>query len=64
MFRSARTSLTRKKKSLTRSLSKDGLMNSLNRRDKRDIAQLVTLEEVHLIVKRCSDEILERGWFK
>ena len=28
---------------------------------KRDVAQTVTLEEVHLIVKRCADEIRLRG---
>ncbi|CAJ0892034.1 8267_t:CDS:2 [Entrophospora sp. SA101] len=28
---------------------------------KRDLAQTVTLEEVHLIVKRCADKIRERG---
>ncbi|RGB40862.1 hypothetical protein C1646_366288 [Rhizophagus diaphanus] len=28
---------------------------------KRDVAQTITLEEVHLIIKRCSDEIRLRG---
>ncbi|CAG8514570.1 9044_t:CDS:2 [Diversispora eburnea] len=64
MLRGAKTSLVKKKNSIKRTLSKDGLkgrLGSLNKGDTRDIAQLVTLEEVHLIIKRCSDEISERG---
>ncbi|CAG8508343.1 24948_t:CDS:2 [Dentiscutata erythropus] len=61
MFRSARLSLIKKRDSLTRTLSKNGLVKgggSLKRsmttkKAKRDVAEFVSLEEVHLIVKRC-----------
>ncbi|CAG8723495.1 41519_t:CDS:2 [Gigaspora margarita] len=72
MFRSARLSLKKKRDSLTRTLSKNGLVKgggSLKRgmttkKAKRDVAEFVSLEELHLIVKRCADEIRARGLYE
>ncbi|CAG8602003.1 1492_t:CDS:2 [Cetraspora pellucida] len=68
MFRSARLSLQKKKGSLNKSLNKNGLQGGgslkrsiTTRKVQRDVAEFVTLEEVHLIVKRCADEIRARG---
>src|SRR5581483_2990900 len=74
MLRRTKHSLMRKKNSLTRTLSNgNGNGNDKNEKKsirkamsvkkelKRDVAQTVTLEEVHLIVKRCADEIRLRG---
>ncbi|CAG8639987.1 13008_t:CDS:2 [Cetraspora pellucida] len=70
MFRGARHSLLRGKNSLTRTFSKDAFEKgklsfrrsiSMKKDVLRDVTEILTLEEVHLIVKRCADEILERG---
>src|SRR5436190_20436474 len=76
MLRGAKHSLIKKKNSITRTLSNGNGKNnnekkvsranlrrtiSTRKELKRDVAQTVTLEEVHLIVKRCADEIRLRG---
>ncbi|RIB04786.1 hypothetical protein C2G38_2048152 [Gigaspora rosea] len=70
MLRGARHSLLRGKNSLTRTFSKDafekGKLNfrrsiTMKKDALRDVTEILTLEEVHLIVKRCADEIRERG---
>lgn len=71
MLRGAKHSLIKKKNSLTRNNSNDkkekktraSLRRTMSTKKdmKRDVANTVTLEEVHLIIKRCADEVRLRG---
>ncbi|CAG8531930.1 3879_t:CDS:2 [Acaulospora morrowiae] len=58
MLLAASNSLIRKKSSMTNT---KGVKKQSLRIPKRDSTHVLALEQVHLIVKRCADEIRERG---
>ncbi|POG81568.1 uncharacterized protein OCT59_011960 [Rhizophagus irregularis] len=62
MLRGAKHSL-KKKNSTSKNEKKPSLRKTMSTKKevRRDVAQNITLEEVHLIIKRCSDEIRLRG---
>jgi hypothetical protein len=66
MLRGAKHSLKKKKNSISENDKKAKKTNlrktvSTKKDVKRDLTQNIALEEVHLIIKRCADEIRFRG---
>ncbi|GBB90871.1 hypothetical protein RclHR1_00180009 [Rhizophagus clarus] len=66
MLRSAKHSTDKKKNSISKNekkATKSSIRRNMSSKKeiKRDVANNLTLEEVHLIIKRCADEIRFRG---